>query len=162
MNPFGLVDSLEVGLPLVVLDNFLRLPFFQLYKNRLVLDHLVGGDECAEEPTAGVEDLGDKGIPRQLQLPHKHDNSQDHNSQIDALNKDLLPMFEVLLAKLIAHILNIDQFFPVGFQFMDNLFHALDSGLVFVVVSEHFEYDFKEGEEIFFIFPAFDPVAVPN
>ena len=33
---------------------------------------------------------------------------------------------------------------------------------MFKVVSQHFEYDFKEWEEVFFIFPTFDPVTVPN
>ena len=30
MNSFGLVDGLEVGLSLVVLDDLLSLPFFEL------------------------------------------------------------------------------------------------------------------------------------
>ena len=62
------------------------------------MDHFVGGEEGAEQSAAGVEDFGDKGVPRQFQLPYQHDNSQHHDSQIDTLDKNFLPMFEVLLA----------------------------------------------------------------
>jgi hypothetical protein len=64
-------------------------------------------------------------------------------------------VFEVLLAHLVRNVVYTDQILSVRFQLIDDLFHASSAGLMFEVVSQHFENNLQHREEILFAFEAF-------
>jgi hypothetical protein len=64
MDSFDLIDGLEVGLTVIVLDHLFGLSLFEFHQNGLVLEHFISGEESANKSTAGIENLCDKGMPR--------------------------------------------------------------------------------------------------
>jgi hypothetical protein len=71
-------------------------------------------------------------------------------------------MAEVLFAELVGGVAGGDGLFFEGFEFVEYFRHAFYAGVVFVVVAEHFEDDFEEGEEILVGFEAFEFGGVPD
>jgi hypothetical protein len=66
MHPFGSFYGFENGLVLLLVNVFNLIFLFEFHEGGLVDYHLVGGEEGADQATAGIEYLGDKGIAWQL------------------------------------------------------------------------------------------------
>ena len=70
-------------------------------------------------------------------------------------------MFQILLAQLITHIIQINQLLPIRLQLLYDLLHRLHPRLMLVVITQHLEYNLHQRKEVFIALPMLDPVTVP-